>query len=160
TAHNLHMLRARRLRRWRHSYSRESDVSPVDANAQRIVLEGFDARDERRREALFAMGNGVLSCRACAPEASATRERDAHYPGLSREAWYDEPARKVNGRTVRVGALVNLPDPFGLSFSLDGEAWFDLSQAELRGYRQSFELAHGLCERQLHFVFAGHAFHL
>jgi trehalose/maltose hydrolase-like predicted phosphorylase len=37
-----------------------------------IVFEHYDRGDERRREALLALGNGVLSWRASAPEASAT----------------------------------------------------------------------------------------
>jgi hypothetical protein len=46
--------------------------------ADAIVFHSYDLDDERRREALFALGNGMLSVRACAPEATAD---DHHYPG-------------------------------------------------------------------------------
>jgi trehalose/maltose hydrolase-like predicted phosphorylase len=124
----------------------------------RLVFDHYDPADERRREALLAMGNGVLSCRACAPEASALHSADGgdHYAGLYRAGWYDDAPREVNGSSVRMAALVNLPDPFGLSFALDDGDWYSLDGVELRGYRQCLTLDSGLLERELEFAMAGH----
>ena len=128
----------------------------------RLVFEHYDPADERRREALLAMGNGVLSCRACAPEAAALHAADGgnHYAGFYRAGWYDDAPREVNGSSVRMAALVNLPDPFGLSFAVDDGDWYGLDGVELRRYRQCLTLDSGLLERQLDFFMAGHALQL
>ncbi|MCQ4312344.1 glycoside hydrolase family 65 protein [Pseudomonas stutzeri] len=124
----------------------------------KLVFDHYDPADERRREALLAMGNGVLACRACAPEAAAQHSANGgdHYAGFYRAGWYDDAPREVNGSAVRMAALVNLPDPFGLSFALDDGDWYSLDGVELRGYRQCLTLDSGLLERELEFVMAGH----
>jgi len=129
-----------------------------DANTRRLTFDGFQAQDEKRREALLALGNGVLSWRACAVEAG--KASDVHYPGLYHAGWYDNAPRTVNGTTVALEALVNLPDPFGLSISLDGKQWFDLSAAQLQRYRQSADFERGELTRQIEFQWADHAFSL
>ncbi|WP_051231559.1 glycosyl hydrolase family 65 protein [Stutzerimonas azotifigens] len=121
-----------------------------------IVFDRFDCTDERRREALFALGNGVLSWRASAPEAAAAGGSHCHYGGLYRAGWYDEAPRRVNGREVRMAALVNLPDPFGLSLSLDdGASWFCLERVRLHRYRQCLDHERGLLTRSLDFELCG-----
>ncbi|WP_404439405.1 glycoside hydrolase family 65 protein [Stutzerimonas chloritidismutans] len=128
----------------------------------RLVFNHYDPADERRREALLAQGNGVLSCRATAPEASAQHAAGAgdHYAGFYRAGWYDHAPREVNGSEVQMAALVNLPDPFGLSFALDDGDWYGLDGVELRRYRQSLTLDNGLLKRELEFELAGHALQL
>ncbi|MCG6539318.1 glycoside hydrolase family 65 protein [Pseudomonas sp. KSR10] len=128
----------------------------------KLLFDHYDPADERRREALLAQGNGLLSCRASAPEASAwpaAREGD-HYAGFYRAGWYDQAPREVNGSEVQMAALVNLPDPFGLSFALDGGDWFRLDGVELHEYRQSLALDSGLLERELEFELGGHRLRL
>ena len=72
--------------------------------ASHIVFEHYDRDDERRREALLALGNGVLSWRASAPEAAAMSDADdsKHYAGFYRAGWYDQAPREVNGDTVHM----------------------------------------------------------
>ncbi|WP_255651161.1 hypothetical protein [Cesiribacter sp. SM1] len=48
-----------------------------------ILHQHYDPKDEGRREALFALGNGYLVSRAAAPESS---EDGIHYPGTYRWA--------------------------------------------------------------------------
>ena len=124
----------------------------------RIIFDHYDRADERRREALLALGNGVLSWRASAPEASGQPRADEsdHYAGFYRAGWYDEAPREVNGDSVHMAALVNLPDPFGLSFALDEDYWFNLDSVELQRYRQMLNLDDGVLERQLEFRLADH----
>jgi len=132
----------------------------TESNApSQVVFDSYDPDDERRREALLALGNGLLSCRVCAPEAAALHSAGGgdHYAGLYRAGWYDDAPREVNGSAVRMAALVNLPDPFGLSFALDDGDWYSLDGVELRGYRQCLTLENGLLERELDIVMAGHA---
>lgn len=120
-----------------------------------LAFDHYRADDERRREALLALGNGLLYWRASAPEASA-RDSPWHYPGFYRAGWYDEAPRWVNGVRVSIDALVNLPAPFGLSLSLDGGAhWFDLDEVALLDYRQALDLGAGLLHRWLDCRLAG-----
>lgn len=123
-----------------------------------IVFDHYDRNDERRREALLALGNGVLSWRASAPEAAVQPHADQseHYAGFYRAGWYDEALRKVNGELVHMAALVNLPDPFGLSFALEDTDWFSLDRVDLKRYRQALNLDDGVLERQLEFRLAAH----
>jgi len=123
-----------------------------------IVFDHYDRADERRREALLALGNGVLSWRASAPEASVQSRADQseHYAGFYRAGWYDEAPREVNGESVHMGALVNLPDPFGLSFALEDGDWFSLDRVEVKHYRQALNLDDGVLERRLDFRIAAH----
>lgn len=127
-----------------------------------VCFEAFDAEDERRREALLALGNGQLSWRASAPEVSAAdgAARERHYAGFYRAGWYDDARRDVNGETVRLEALVNLPDPFGLSVSLDGCQWFGSADVPQPRYRQSLRMDRAQLEREVTFELAGHAFGL
>ncbi|MDX2352270.1 glycoside hydrolase family 65 protein [Stutzerimonas xanthomarina] len=126
--------------------------------ASQIVFEHYDRDDERRREALLALGSGVLSWRASAPEAAAMSDADdsKHYAGFYRAGWYDQAPREVNGDTVHMAALVNLPDPFGLSFALGDGDWFSRDGVDLQRYRQALNLNDGALERQLSFELAGH----
>ncbi len=124
----------------------------------------YDPADERRREALFCLGNGVLSWRASAPECAAApqpRHPAAHYAGFYRAGWYDDAPRpdaprQPDGSPTALGALVNLPDPFGLSIRLGDGAWFDLDTADLLDYRQTLEPRLGQLRRRARFVLDGH----
>ncbi|MGM3387982.1 glycoside hydrolase family 65 protein [Stutzerimonas stutzeri] len=133
-----------------------------DETRWQVRFEAFDADDEHRREALLALGNGVLSWRAAAPEASAADDAapDVHYTGFYRAGWYDDGAREVNGEPVRLEALVNLPDPFGLSVSLDGRQWFGSVDVPLLAYRQSLYMDRARLEREISFQLAGKIFRL
>lgn len=127
-----------------------------------IRFEHYDRDDERRRGALLALGNGLLSWRASAPEAAALLHQhdwqEAHYAGLYRSGWYDEAPREVNGTRTCMAALTNLPDPFGVSFSLDGELWFSLDQASVVSYQQELDLRGGLLYRRVELKFQEHRF--
>ncbi|MBA1275919.1 glycoside hydrolase family 65 protein [Stutzerimonas azotifigens] len=129
-----------------------------------VCFEAFDAQDERRREALLALGNGQLSWRASAPETAAAAAdgaaREPHYAGFYRAGWYDDARRDINGESVHLEALANLPDPFGLSVSVDGRQWFGAADVPQPQYRQSLRMDRARLEREVDFVLAGHTFHL
>lgn len=122
-----------------------------------IVFDHYDDRDERRREALLTLGNGVLSWRASAPEAAFTAPGPRHYAGLYRAGWYDNAQRQVNGRSVRVDSLINLPDPFGLGFSANGEQWFE---GQVESYRQCLDLETSIVRRDLQLRLGNKSFEL
>ncbi len=123
-----------------------------DSEECAIVFDHFDPPDEIRREALLTLGNGLLSWRASAPEAAATRPRhdrqQAQYAGFYRAGWYDDAPREVNGQTVNMAALVNLPDPFGMTIGLD-DCWFDPACTEHGTYHQRLNMRDGILERRM-----------
>lgn len=126
-----------------------------DRPTHSLAFDHFDLNDEQRREALFTLANGVVSWRACSPEACATPRPEGHYPGLYRAGWYDDAPRKVNGTTTRTAALVNLPDPFGLTVSLDRQPWFEIREDNLRAYHQHVDMHRSVLTRRLSFILAG-----
>ncbi len=135
-------------------------MSATDTTRWQVSFDHYDQEDELRREALLAVGNGLLSCRASSPEAAAQLPahdyRQTRYAGLYRAGWYDEAPREVNGKTVSLAALTNLPDPFGLSFNIGGGDWFDLPTVELLDYRQCLDLYDGTLGRDMRFMLNGH----
>ena len=120
--------------------------------ADRVVFDHYDLADEARRESLMGLGNGVLFVRACAPEAAFARHEDdraQHYPGLYFAGGYNRAERSINGEQVRITSLVNLPDPFALSFCIDGEdGWFSLDDAQVLHYRHRLDLPAGVAGRE------------
>ncbi|WP_052469268.1 glycosyl hydrolase family 65 protein [Pseudomonas massiliensis] len=103
-----------------------------------IRFDCYDPADERRREALFSLSNGVISLRASAPERAVEEIPAPGYPGLYLAGFYDNAPRWVNGERCQVEALVNLPDPLGLSLSLDRQTWLG---TDYRDYQQTYDLA-------------------
>jgi len=112
-----------------------------------IVFNHYDPADERRREALFTLSNGVLSLRGAAPEAATAGAPSPSYPGLYLAGFYDNAERVVNGQPCHIEALVNLPDPLGLSLSLDRLQWLG---TDYKGYRQAYGMA--TCELERRFT--------
>lgn len=117
-----------------------------------LVFDHYDSADERRREALLSLGNGVLCWRASAPEAAFSSGGTQHYPGLYRAGWYDNALREVNGQPTRIESLVNLPDPFGLTFSTDGTSWFG---GAIEAYRQSVDVQSSVLRRVMRLRLGG-----
>src|SRR4051794_36516161 len=89
-----------------------------------VVFDAYDPRDERRRESLLALGNGVLLTRAASTCAAA--EGGHSYPGAYRAGLYDrrdEAVDEGNGRRARIvhETIVNLPNWLPLLFRPRGE---------------------------------------
>ncbi|MBL4834633.1 MAG: glycoside hydrolase family 65 protein [Pseudomonas sp.] len=124
-----------------------------------IVFEQFDPHDEIRREALLALGNGLLSWRASAPEAAATQPghdwQQEQYAGFYRAGWYDNAPREVNGQRVSMAALVNLPDPFGMSIGIDN-SWLSPACTSCCSYQQRLNMRDGVLQRRLEFTLGGY----
>jgi trehalose/maltose hydrolase-like predicted phosphorylase len=113
-----------------------------------------NAAETAERESLLGLGNGVLFARASAPEAAfgaaaVQDQSSAPYPGLYLAGFYNHARRRIAGENVTITALVNLPDPFGLSFRLESKAqWLGEGAGKLEGYEHRLNLAAGLTERR------------
>ncbi|AKT38398.1 PfkB family carbohydrate kinase [Chondromyces crocatus] len=126
------------------------DLCPIDgAGPTCLAFDHFDPDDERRRESLFSLGNGILLTRAAAPEERASTH---HYPGTYRAGCYDRLASEVEGEPVQLESLVNLPSWLPLTFRVKGErAWFSLHHVEILVYRHTLDMEAGLVTRDITF---------
>jgi trehalose/maltose hydrolase-like predicted phosphorylase len=112
-----------------------------------ISFDAYDPADERRREALLALGNGFLLTRGCATDALADRYR---YPGTYRAGCYDRLATEVEGDLVEHDSIVNLPNWLPLTFRRKGDTeWFALDRVNILDYRHVLDLAKGVTRRSV-----------
>ncbi len=123
-----------------------SDGEPIFPSPMQIAFEGFDPSDARRRESLFALGNGMLMVRSSPCEAAA--EDESHYRGLYRAGCYNRRDLQVDGKRLGHDSLVNLPSCLQLTFRAAGDAaWFSLRDLELLSYRHTLDMRRGIASR-------------
>lgn len=113
-----------------------------------LVFDGYDPKDEGRREALCALGNGYFVTRAAVPEAIANH---IHYPGTYRAGLYNRLVSPINGEEVEDESIVNLPNWLPLTFRIGDGDWFSIDQVEILTYRQILHLRSGFLQRQVQF---------
>jgi trehalose/maltose hydrolase-like predicted phosphorylase len=111
-----------------------------------VSFDAYEPGDERRREALLALGNGVLLVRAAATCAVADEHR---YPGVYRAGLYDRRDEAVGGERIVHDGIVNLPNWLPLLFRPRGEAaWVSIATAEILQYRHALDTRRGLALRE------------
>ena len=111
-----------------------------------VVFASYDPGDERRRESLLALGNGVLLTRATAACAVADEHR---YPGTYCAGLYDRRVEAVDGQDIVHDEIANLPNWLPLLFRAHGEAaWTCLATAEILSYRHALDTRRGLTCRE------------
>lgn len=113
-----------------------------------VGFDFFDPQDERRRETLFALGNGVLYSRAARPEPTAD---DGHYPGTYRAGLYDRRSSLIAGEKVWTTSLVNLPNWIPLTVRTGDSPWFVFRGKDIRDYSQRLDLRKGILFRRFGF---------
>ncbi|MCG7360553.1 glycoside hydrolase family 65 protein [Roseomonas sp. ACRSG] len=114
-----------------------------------ILFTHYDPSDERRRETLLALGNGLLLVRAAAPWAQAD---GTHYPGTYRAGLYDCLTDVIKGEEVSNESVPNLPNWLSTTFRVAGEArWFSLEQVTLLDYRHTLDTVCGTSCREIRF---------
>jgi HAD superfamily hydrolase (TIGR01509 family) len=112
-----------------------------------LTLEGRDAVEESRREALCSLGNGAVGTRGAAPEAAAD---GVHYPGTYCAGVYNRVVSRVNGITGEHEDLVNIPNWLSFTFRTDphGE-WFGSPRWEVLDQRWELDIRHAMVMRYL-----------
>ncbi|RKF12649.1 glycoside hydrolase family 65 protein [Roseovarius spongiae] len=112
----------------------------------KIGFDTYDPQAEQQREVLFALGNGVVVLRNAAPWSRAGAH---HYPGTYLAGAYARFRARINGETVEVESLANLPNPLPLTFRIGDGAWFTLDAAEIIDYRHELDMHDGVARREL-----------
>ncbi len=114
-----------------------------------LVYEGFSPHEEKLREALCTLGNGYFATRGAMANFSAD---NIHYPGTYLAGGYNRLKTEIAGKIVKNESLVNMPNWLLLNFRIEDEDWFDLSQVEIRFYRQELDIKNGILHRIIRFV--------
>lgn len=122
--------------------------SDADSHTWHLEFEGYRPASERLREVLCTTGNGYMATRGAAPECTAGQ---AHYPGTYAAGLYNRLTDTVDGVSVSNESLVNLPNWLPFTIRADGGQWFDVDSCELLAYRQTMDIRHAECIRQIRF---------
>ncbi|WP_369214893.1 glycoside hydrolase family 65 protein [Streptomyces flavofungini] len=109
------------------------------------TFEGYEAADERLREALCTLGNGYAATRGALPECAADA---THYPGTYAAGCFNRLSSNVAGRRVENEDMVNLPGWLPLRFRPHGGAWLTPDTAPVLDHVQTLHLSSGLLERR------------
>lgn len=104
--------------------------------------------EEKLREALCTLGNGVFATRGAAPESEAG---DRHYPGTYAAGLYNRLVTEIQGRPIENEDLVNVPNWLPFTFRLDGGAPFDIDRVMIHDYSQELDLRRGILTRLVEF---------
>lgn len=111
-----------------------------------IEFDGFVAKDEALREALFTVGNGYMGTRGALEE----READTvSYPGTYLAGVYNRLESHVAGRTIENEDLVNCPNWLCLTFRIDDGQWIDPARVEVLEFQRRLDLHHGMLSRRM-----------
>ncbi|ABE37143.1 hypothetical protein DR64_8530 [Paraburkholderia xenovorans LB400] len=117
-----------------------------------VVFDHYDEADERRRESLLGLGNGVLFVRACAPEsmfASPADDGASHYPGTYRAGLYNELETEIQGERVRSTFTPRLPDATVLAVRPRGGRWLGADTSRVLDYRHALDMSRATATRHL-----------
>lgn len=115
----------------------------------KLTFDHYDPEDELRRESVMSLGNGLLHCRASAPQE---RESETHHPGHYRAGCYARLQGEVEGVEVATDSLANLPNWLALSFRLEGEDdWLSFDRVNIVSYRQQLDMKAALLTREVTF---------
>lgn len=110
-----------------------------------ISFDCYDAADEKRREAILALGNGRFVTRAAAIDTKAGK---VHYPGTYYAGCYNRVQNEIIGEYDETESLVNLPNWLPLVFRVKGGPWIQFEDSEVLCYSHGLDLRSGLSWRQ------------
>lgn len=138
-----------------------------------VRFNHYDPADERRRESLLGLGNGMLFVRASAPEAGllsllgedgavaaepgARKCSALHYAGTYRSGLYNVLENKIDAQAspVRMSFMPRLPDATPLAVRPRGDEWLSPDFAKVLEYRHELDLEHALAYRTLELAAGG-----
>jgi alpha,alpha-trehalase len=113
-----------------------------------FIYDGFDPEEEKLREALCTLGNGYFATRGACSESKAD---PIHYPGTYLAGGYNRLETEIAGRIIENEDLVNLPNWLPLTFRIEGEEWFDLTEVDILSYKMDLDIRKGILTRNISF---------
>ncbi len=125
-----------------------SRINHAGENGWTLCFNDYRREDETWREAILALGNGVMTTRAASIDAKISRY---HYPGTYRAGCYEDLVSNVEGERDETESLPNLPNWLSFTFRIDDSPWFNLDDIKLESYRHGLNLHEGVAWRELVF---------
>lgn len=117
-------------------------------NEWKLIYDQFNPEQEKLREALCTVGNGYFATRGAAPESEPD---DVHYPGTYIAGCYNRLKTTISGKRIENESLVNVPNALSLSFRIEDDGWFDLSNVDILFYRQELDIKQAILTRTIRF---------
>lgn len=109
-----------------------------------MAYDSFDPEREQQREALFTLANGYMGTRAAVTYA---RANDVHYPGTYVAGLYNRATSEIEGESVEIESIVNVPNWLPLTWRINDGDWFDLRDVTIHEYREELDIRRGVLTR-------------
>lgn len=109
----------------------------------------YDRPEEKLRESLLTLGNGIFATRGSLEES---QKDETHYPGTYLSGGYNILESHVAGMLIRNEDLVNWPNWLCISFRHPGEEWFDVCNVTVVSYNENLHIKKGYLYRSVRFI--------
>jgi trehalose/maltose hydrolase-like predicted phosphorylase len=114
-----------------------------------LVYTAWVPAEQPTREALCALGNGLLVTRGAFEEA---RAGESHSPGTYLGGGYNRLETDIAGRVIENEDLVNWPNWLPLTFRHEGEdGWFSVERVQVLAFEHRLDLLRGMLSRTVEF---------
>ncbi len=106
-----------------------------------LKYSDFNPENEKSRESLMTVGNGIFASRGCFCEEKASEK---HYPATYMAGVYNKLASVVGGKTVYNEDLVNCPNWLFTSFKVDNGPWLNETSAKIIDIERTLDFNKGI----------------
>ncbi len=113
-----------------------------------IIYDNFNEQEHPLQEALCTLGNGYIATRGA---LELEKENDYNYPGTYLAGGYNRMKSEIKGKIIENEDLVNWPNWLYLTYKIDDEKWFSLSEVEILEFKTHLHLKEGILERRMKF---------
>ncbi len=109
-----------------------------------LAFRGLDPETEGQREALLALGNGVMATRGA---MCHERADGIHYPGTYIASVYDRLTSRIDGHDRQDESVVNVPNWLALTIRCGEGTWLALDRWSITGHRVALDLGSAVLTR-------------
>lgn len=124
------------------------ETSLEDVSNWNLEFDYYNPKEEGKREALSAIGNGYFVARGSDVFEKANL---IHYPGTYVAGLYNRTSTNTGELIDKNEDLVNLPNFLRFNFSIKEGNWFSIDDVEILSYKHSLNLKEGILEKQITF---------
>mgnify|MGYP006296528697 FL=1 len=118
------------------------------SNKWHVIYDEWKPEENRLREALCTLGNGLFATRGAMEESKASVH---NYPGTYLAGGYNRAVSKIKNKSIENEDLVNWPNWLYLTFKIGDSGWMNLEDAEVLDYILDLNLKEGVLERKIRF---------